>query len=102
MFTLDHSGKNLTCINVYVFELSRAKKKITILQFTFVYFSLKISMSVSARQAHASEGSSASILLVPTCARGTLLTVVEDTTSMKRAHAVLVWLKKHKPHYQYR
>lgn len=76
--------------------------KIIILQFTYVYLSLKISMSVLARQAHASEGSSASIHLVPTHARGTLLTVVEDTTSMKRAHAVLVWLKKHEACYQYR
>lgn len=52
----------------------------------------KTSTNVSLTRDHATEGSSASTTLAPTSARGTLSTVVEDTTSMKMAHAVSVWL----------
>lgn len=51
-------------------------------------------MNVSVRRAHATEGRSASTTLAPTSARGTLLTVAEDITSMKMAHDVLVRLEK--------
>lgn len=56
-------------------------------------------MNVLPRRAHATGGRSVSTQLAPTSARGTLLTVVEDTTLMKRAHAVLVRLKK--THHSY-
>lgn len=47
-------------------------------------------MNVSVRLAHATEGSTVSTQLAPTPARGPLLTVAEDITSMKMAHDVLV------------
>ena len=47
-------------------------------------------MNVSVRQAHATTGISVSTQLAPTTARGTPLTAVEGTTSMRRATAVLV------------
>lgn len=47
-------------------------------------------MNVLARQVHATGGRSVSTQWARTLARGTRLTAVEDTTSMKRAHAALV------------
>lgn len=54
-------------------------------------------MNVSVRRAHATEGRSVSTQLAPTSARGLLLTVAEDITSMKMAHDVLVRPLKNQP-----
>lgn len=48
--------------------------------FTCLVFLVQISMNVLARRAHATGGRSVSTQLALTSARGTLLTVDEDTT----------------------